>query len=88
MIHKNYLDILVLLHDYGYMSARDISDSLGIDRSNVYDYLEKLVEVNWVRKDKGSFLRSCPVYKYYLTEKGIMFLRSFPVEKALDGVFD
>ena len=81
MIHRNYVDILVCLYDYGYLSARDIADLLNIDHTNIYQYLDKLVEVGWINKDKGGFLNMNPVYQYYLTEEGRIFLKIYPYQK-------
>ena len=78
LIHKNYVHILQVLYDYGILSARDLSEATGIDRTNIYDYLETLNEVGWVIKERGSLMDISNTYKYRLSPEGQVFLEIYP----------
>jgi len=77
IIHKTYVDILMLLYNRGSLPAKRIAENQDIDRSNVYKYLDNLVDVGWVNKEKGLFMEGAEVC-YRLSKKGRVFLRVHP----------
>lgn len=77
IIHKTYIDILMLLYNRGSLTAKRIAEKQGIDRSNVYKYLDNLTEIGWVSKEKGLFIEGAEVC-YRLTKEGRVFLRVHP----------
>ena len=76
IIHKNYVNILRVLRRNGYLKASKIATQVNVDKHNVYDYLDKLVKVGWVKKTKQGVLSSS-ANVYRLTKKGFIFLKIY-----------
>lgn len=82
-ISDNQLVLLLLIMKYRFVSTDILADSLGRDRSTIYERLSVLAEQGFITKlyDKTYRLRQRPVI-YYLAPVGIRYLHKAGYEKT------